>query len=143
MQESQLKSWRVLLRRNWLLIVVAVFGVGMMLFFGRRVLMRYFDLRGRGGFRPGESAPPIKGWMTLPHVAKMYRVPPEALFAVLQIPMQGNERKSLDALNDIYAPDSPGKLIEELRAFFETLPARPPRPHDAPYPPLAPTAEQP
>lgn len=132
MQENRFASWLAVLRRNWLLVLVAVLGVVMMLFFGRRVLVRYFDLRGRGGFRPGEAAPPIEGWMTLPHVAKMYRVPPELLFDALQIPMQGNERKNLDDLNRQYAPDAPGKLMDDLRAFLDALPVKPPRPHDAP-----------
>ncbi|GAB4396494.1 MAG: hypothetical protein OHK0052_17870 [Anaerolineales bacterium] len=132
MQGNRLMAWLAVLRRYWLLILVAVLGLGMMLFFGRRVLVRYFDLRGRGGFRPGEAAPPIEGWMTLPHVAKMYRVPPELLFEALKIPQAGNQRKSLDDLNREYAPDAPGKLIDDLRAFLQTLPVKPPRPHEIP-----------
>lgn len=134
-QENQSKSWRAVLHRYGLPILVGVLGLGMMLFFGRRVLMRYFDLRGRGGFRAGEGAPPIEGWMTLPHVAKVYHVPPEVLFDALQIPMEGNERRSLDDLNREYAPDAPGKLMELLRKFLQTLPVRRRHPYGAPYPP--------
>src|SRR5215210_332227 len=44
----------------------------------------------------------IRDWMTIPFIAKMYKVPPPMLYKALGIPSQGNRDKSLKQLNEEY-----------------------------------------
>lgn len=57
----------------------------------------------------------IAGWMTVPYVARRYRVPPEEIFRALDVPAQGNERRSL---NDLAAAHS--RSPEEVVATVQT-----------------------
>jgi hypothetical protein len=56
----------------------------------------------------------IAGWMTVPYVARRYRVPPEEIFSALNIPAEGNERRSL---NDLAAADN--RSSEEVVATVQ------------------------
>ncbi|MBK9714808.1 MAG: hypothetical protein IPO81_26440 [Kouleothrix sp.] len=47
----------------------------------------------------------IRGWMTLPYMARAYGVPEDALFDALAIPRAGNERLSVKQLVAKYGRD--------------------------------------
>ncbi len=76
------------------------------------------DFRGsgsRGADALGPEIDSIRGWMTVPHVERLFAVPADELFAELGIPPEGNRRKSLKELNRRYAPGNNGFLLEKLK----------------------------
>jgi len=58
----------------------------------------------------------IRDWMTLPYVSITYQLPRNLLYETLQIPPNGNERKSIRELNDEYYPEAPGTVLELVKA---------------------------
>ncbi|MEO8357773.1 MAG: hypothetical protein ABI621_17850 [Chloroflexota bacterium] len=60
----------------------------------------------------------IRDWMTIPFIAKMYRVPPPVLYKALGIPSQGNRDKSLTQLNEEYFPKVPGFVETTIKAIL-------------------------
>ncbi|HEX5808088.1 MAG TPA: hypothetical protein VFY25_05440 [Anaerolineales bacterium] len=75
----------------------------------------------------------IRDWMTIPFIAKLYRVPPPVLYRALGISPRGNQDKSLTQLNEEYFPGAPGVVETKIKAaVLENLP--PPLPTHAPLP---------
>jgi hypothetical protein len=75
----------------------------------------------------------IRDWMTIPFIAKLYRVPAPVLYRELGIPPGGNQDKSLTQLNEEYFPGAPGVVEAKIKAaVLENLP--PPLPTHAPVP---------
>ena len=58
----------------------------------------------------------IRDWMTIPYISTTYNLPPNLLYKALNISPRGNEEKSLSQLNEEYFPESPGFVIELVRA---------------------------
>jgi hypothetical protein len=81
----------------------------------------------------------IRDWMTIPYISKTYRVHPRVLFDALGISPRGNEEKSLAQLNGEFLPQSPGVIIEVVKAVIR---ANQPVPTgsipDTPAPPVVP-----
>jgi hypothetical protein len=62
----------------------------------------------------------IRDWMTIPFIARMYRVPPPILFEALKIPKnRSNEEKSLRQLNEEYFPKLPNHVITLVKATVQ------------------------
>jgi hypothetical protein len=126
------------------LILVGVLFVG---FFGLRFFLAFREFRGH---RPHPFPPPgaepaetdvnlIRDWMTIGFVSHTYRTPPDLLYQALKIRPNGNEKKSLQQLNDEFFPDQPGYVLETVKAAI--LASQPPPttvPPEAPIPPTAP-----
>ena len=75
----------------------------------------------------------IRDWMTIPFIAKLYRVPPPMLYKALGISPHRNQDKSLTQLNEEYFPGDPGIVEAKIKAaVLENLP--PPLPTQAPLP---------
>jgi len=69
----------------------------------------------------------IRGWMTIPYLARTYHIPEEYLFEQLHIPPEGNRDKSLRQLNAEYFDDEPGDILKPLRdAIRHYQPPKPP-----------------
>lgn len=128
-----------------------LFGVLLAGFFGLRALVALREFRRHGA----PPMPPlaesldqqtvetdvelIRDWMTVPYVSKTYQVHPRVLFDALGISPRGNEGKSLAQLNEEFFPQSPGLVIELVKAVIR---ANQPIPTvivpEAPNPPIQP-----
>lgn len=116
-------------QRNFVvgLIVIGLMIIGI---FGFRTVRAFRQFHGH---RPpplsGEKAETdvdlIRDWMTLPYVSITYQLPPNLLFETLKIPPKGNERKSLKQLNDRYYPQSPGLVLQLVKAAIRANQAVP------------------
>ena len=74
----------------WLAIVVGLLLIGA---FSVRTWMQYeFTQRVARGEIQVET---LRGWMTLPYIAQVYRVPESELRATLGLPATGNDERSL------------------------------------------------
>jgi hypothetical protein len=62
----------------------------------------------------------IRDWMTIPFIGRTYRVPPPIIFEALGIPKNKvNEEKSLKQLNEEYFPDTPGVVLQQVKATIQ------------------------
>jgi len=104
--------------------VVGLIIIGLMIigFFGLRTVRAFRQFHGHRPHPPLEGehietdVTLIRDWMTIPFIARMYRVPPPILFDALKIPEQGNKDKSLRQLNKEYYPNDTGFVLETVQA---------------------------
>lgn len=114
-----------------LVLGLVLFGILIAGFFGLRAIHAFREFRRHGPppFPPGAEAfdnqpaetdvELIRDWMTVPYIAKTYRVHPKIIFDALAIPPKGNEEKSLLQLNEEFLPQSPGLVIELVKAVIQ------------------------
>src|SRR5689334_3842642 len=76
------------------LVIVGLWLVGV---FGLRAYHAYARLQPRTLPSATIDVAAIRGWMTIPYLARAYRVSEDDLFAALAIPKAGNTRLSLNA----------------------------------------------
>jgi hypothetical protein len=70
----------------------------------------------RTGLQPGVTdVEAIRGWMTIPYIARAFGVPEKYLFEAAGIPVEGNQRKSLGQLNREYAWGERGAIITRVK----------------------------
>jgi hypothetical protein len=97
-----------------LTLALVVTGLGLVLFFGVRAYRDYRRLEERG-LSPGVTdVEAIRGWMTMPYIARAYGVPQEALFESLGVPEAGNEKLSIKQLANKYDRD-PAEIREAVQ----------------------------
>jgi hypothetical protein len=112
---------------RWLvpaLIVLAVVGIVVAGSFAYRLYQR----RGRPPPPPRQTdVSLIAGWMTVPYISRVYRVPPDEIFRALGIPPQGNERRSLGEIASANGR-SPGELVAAVQAIVADWQATHPSP---------------
>lgn len=75
----------------------------------------------------------LRGWMTIPHIARIYRVPEEVLFEALGLPAGRTYRnRSLFKLNQELFPDQPRIVLDKIRSailsYYSTHPEMPTHP---------------
>jgi hypothetical protein len=92
-------------RRLILSMTLVIVGLWLVGVFGMRAYHAYARLQPRGLPTGTTDVAAIRGWMTVPYIARTYRVPEDTLFAALGIPKAGNERLSLNGLARKYARD--------------------------------------
>jgi hypothetical protein len=103
------------------LVIIGMLAAG---FFGLRAFHAFRKFSGQrppplppaGAQAPETDVELIREWMTIPFIAKTYRVPPPVLFDALGISPRGNDGKSLKQLNEEYFPNSPGIVLELVKA---------------------------
>lgn len=125
--------------------IFILFGAVAVIFFGMRAVHSVRRMRGAGPF--GKPPPAeqidvslIRDWMTVPYVANMYHIPPEALFKLLEIPDNENGKKSLKELNDLYYPDQDGAVLAYVQAVLQAMQNQERPPHFPATPiPIPPT----
>lgn len=130
-------------------LVIMLIGLGLVIvgFFGFRTLHAFREFRGHRPPEPPfaiESAQDaetnvelIRDWMTIPFIARMYRVSPPIFFEALKIPKnRSNEEKSLLQLNDEFFPHLPNHVITIVKAVIQAnLPVPTAIPADTVVPP--------
>ena len=119
-------------QRLALTIVLVLVGLGLVSFFGTRAYRAYERFQHPAPAGSLDDVADIRGWMTLPYMARAYGVPEDALFDALAIPRAGNERLSVKQLVAKYGrdPQATRQLLQQtlLRARRAGTPA----PGDAP-----------
>ncbi len=134
---------------NPIILGLTVFGCLLILFFGLRVLRAVHKFNGVPKPPPFAAAEEIETdvdtieeWMTIPFIARTYGVPPDILMDELEIPMEGNHKKSLKDLNQEYYPGESGYVIATVKATilaYHSPPVPPtPIPPATPVPPASP-----
>lgn len=111
-----------------LTIALIVLGVVLVGGFGLRAFRDYQRFHSRG-MPPGETdVEKIRGWMTIPYIARTYGVPEPVLFDALNIPMPGNERYDLRSLASRYNRDTEEvrRVVQHAILEFHTHPPHPP-----------------
>ena len=112
---------------GWLAIAAVVLGLVLVAFFGWRAYRQFDRLQQvQGGTFSVDS---LRGWMTVPYIAKTYAVPEADLYEGLGIPAEGNANLNLRQLIDQYKldPVSARQAIERviLRSTLTPIPAVP------------------
>lgn len=111
-------------RQRTLILGLILIGILFVGFFGLRFLRAFREFRGHrpppfspAGAEPAETdVELIRDWMTIPYISMTYHLPPNLLYKALDIPPRGNEEKSLEQLNDEYYPQTPGAVLELVKA---------------------------
>jgi hypothetical protein len=91
--------------RRVLTIALVVVGLGLVGFFGLRLYRAYTHLQPDAPANGLHDVEAIRGWMTLPYIARAYGVPEDSLFAALALPKAGNARLSIKQLVAKYDRD--------------------------------------
>lgn len=93
-------------------------GLALTGYFGLRVLQTAQELH-HMRLHPGETdVQLIREWMTVPYIARAYRVPESQLWQGLGIPEPGNRQKSLRLLDRQYAGGQRGVIIAKVREII-------------------------
>jgi hypothetical protein len=125
---------------HWYQIVVIVLllvGIILTAFFGVRLVRSAAQLH-HNRLPPGTTdVQLIRGWMTIPYIARVYRVPEAYLWQGLGIPEAGNRHRSIEALG-VELGYSETKMLDKVQAIILTyqaqhtpvpvVPTRPPDP---------------
>lgn len=104
-------------------------GVLLAVFFGLRAVFAFREFRRHGppplpSLQAMQEGSPetdvelIRDWMTIPYISQTYQVHPRVIFEAVGIPPRGNEEKSLAQLNEEYFPQSPGLVLELVKAVI-------------------------
>lgn len=131
-----------------LVLGLVVIGVLLAGFFGLRAVFAFREFRRHGppplppleAFSQQEAetdAELIRDWMTVPYISQTYQVHPKVIFDALGVPSRGNEGKSLAQLNEEFFPQSPGLVLELVKAVIRAhLPVPTVVPPATPVPPV-------
>lgn len=126
-KETMTKKQKIL---TYILIAIGALAV---IFFGMRAMRSVMRMRGAGPFGkppPAEQTDVslIRDWMTVPYVARTYKVPPDAIFNTMNIPGYENRKKSLKELNDEFYPNQDGAVLAHIQAVIQTMQKQEPPP---------------
>jgi hypothetical protein len=99
---------------RWVWVLV-IFGIVLTIFFGFRTVRTFAQVR-LTGLQPGTTdVNAIRGWMTIPYLAKIYGVPQEYLYQQLNVPASGSNEKSLADLNKEFFSSQPGAALQKVK----------------------------
>lgn len=122
-------------KRNMITAALILAGLVIVIFFGRRAVHAFRHMEGHGPF--GRKPPAanqidvtmIRDWMTVPYIAHLYQVPPDAIFRSLEIPARAeNAKKSLAKLNQEYYPTQDGVVLAHVQAVIQAFQKQNPPP---------------
>lgn len=97
--------------------VLALLIIGLLLsaFFGLRAAHSFARIH-QGGLHPGTTdVNAIRGWMTIPYIARVYDVPKDYLYRQIGVPLSNNDEKSLGDLNREYFFAQPGVVLQKVK----------------------------
>ena len=116
-------------RPNWQEILIAllvVAGLILTAYFGFRFYRSVLSLR-HNRLLPGVTdVSLIQNWMTIPYIARVYRIPEDTLWKGLSIPSQGNRIKNLTLLDRDYYAGNPDAALGRVKAIVSTYLAQHP-----------------
>ncbi len=102
-------------RERLLIGGLIVFGLILAGFFGVRAVVSFIRIQ-QTGLQPGVTdVEAIRGWMTIPYIAKAYGAPEEYLFEHIGVQAEGNRHKSLGQLNLEYAFGQPTAILDAVK----------------------------
>jgi hypothetical protein len=137
----------IMTKKNVITGALILAGIAIVTFFGIRAFRAFKHIEGHGPFH---GKPPaankidvtmIRDWMTVPYIAHLYDVPPEAIFKALEIPKdKENGRKSLAQLNEKYYPGQGGIILADVQAVIQAFQKQAPPPPFPATPIFTPTA---
>ena len=116
-------------KQRALVLGLIVLGVVIVGFFGLRTVRAFRKFHGHHPPSRGHietDVQKIQDWMTIPFIARMYRVPEPVLFEAVGIPEQGNGKKSLKELNTTYFPDADGIVLQKIKTAIQMHQQSPP-----------------
>lgn len=121
-------------RRQQLALIAALLalGFGMVALFGLRAARSYDRLQCESPPDALADAADIRGWMTLPYIARAYRVPEDMLYQALALPKQGNERLSVKQIVATYGRDPQATREQIQQALLRGRASTTPAPGDGP-----------
>jgi hypothetical protein len=107
-----------------LTIVLVIVGMGLVGFFGMRAYRAYSRLQQAELSAGTADVEAIRGWMTLPYIARAYGVPEDALFQTLGIPKAGNRQLSVRQLVAKYGrePQATRQAIQQVLRDYQHRP---------------------
>lgn len=106
-------------RERKICIVLIIVGVILIGVFGFRAVRSYIRLE-RMRLKPGTTdVEAIRGWMTIPYIARAYGVPRDYIFQRLNIPHEGNQDESLYHLQRAYDFDEQGAIVEAVKTAIQ------------------------
>ena len=109
-------------KQRTFVVGLIMIGLGIIVFFGLRTVRAFREFHSDRPPLPFTTKPVetdaelIRDWMTLPYISIMYHLPLNLLYETLNIPPEGNEKKSLKQINDQYYPQAPGIVIEMVKS---------------------------
>ena len=102
--------------KRYLTTILIVVGLLLIIWFGFHSAVSVIRVW-RTGLQPGATdVEAIRGWMTIPYIARAFGVPEKYLFEAAGIPAEGNQRKSLGRLNREYASGERGAMLKRVEA---------------------------
>jgi hypothetical protein len=110
-------------------VLLILAGVFLTVFYATRLWRVAAEIR-RNHLRPGATdVGLIQDWMTIPYIARAYKVPEESLWQGLGISPDTNRRKSLHLLDRQYGANQPGFILGKLqKLILEYQSEHPPTP---------------
>jgi hypothetical protein len=115
MLNSGFPSSSDLTRINRWILALVVGGLFLGMLFGLRSGNSFFRIQ-QAGLHPGMRDPQaIRGWMTIPYISRIYRIPANDLYQAINVTPTGNNRKSLDELNRLYNPLMRGAILNSVK----------------------------
>ncbi len=118
-------------KTSWLFIAVVILilaGFALTAFYGVRLLRSYRQLH-HTPLQPGVTdVNLVRTWMTIPYIARAYRVPEDVLWQGLGIPREGNHYKSLRMLDRTYAEGRPGVILNRVKELIHQYQIQHPAP---------------
>ena len=101
-------------KRRWLISVVVV-GLLLSAFFGFGAARSMLRIAATGLEAGKSDAESIRGWMTVPYIARVFDLTAEELYARIGVPQAGSDKKSLQTLNKEYFPGKRGYLVAKAK----------------------------
>ncbi len=116
-----------------LIIGLVVVGLVLVGFFGWRAVRSYIRIH-QTGLKPGVTdVEAIRGWMTIPYIARAYHVPEVYVFEKIGIPSHGNQHKSLSQLNREFVPGERGVILNKVKEAIRQYQAERPPTREIPH----------
>jgi len=120
-------------QRRWVLVVILI-GLILVAVFSFRAIRSFIQIQ-RTGLQPGETdVELIRGWMTVPYIARVYDVPEEYIFTSLHLSPQEHQQSSLSDINRLLKPGQPGYALDQVKEAIRQYKRTHP-PQETPTPP--------
>jgi hypothetical protein len=109
-----------------IILMLVLVGILLAALFGFHIVDAFMHIH-RAGLHPGKiDVEAVRDWMTVPYIARIYRVPSDYIYRQIGIPEQGNDLNNLTHLNDQYFHGQQGVVLQKvqdaIRLFYKDHP---------------------